>query len=103
MLQVVLPLALIASTVDMDVDSVAVGFVVDPVSFVDITIYVNELSLPMCSVVLPVSFVARPIWPYLFAKAISKAAYPLPLVGSACFKCIEFTFFSFCIWIVNSF
>ena len=42
----------------MDIDALAVGLVVDPVSLVNIAIDVRKLTIPVSSIVLPTTFVA---------------------------------------------
>lgn len=79
-LEIILPLPLVLSSIDMDVDSLPVGLVIDPVSLVHITVDVSELSETMGSVVLPVAFVAGTIGPNLFPEAVTEATHPLACI-----------------------
>ena len=83
MLQVVLPLALVARTVHVDVRTETIRFVVDPVALVYVPIDVDEPSLPMRPVVPPLSLVAGAIGPDLYAIAVAEPPEPLALVGGA--------------------
>ena len=55
----------------------SVSLVIDPVPFIDIAIDMNELSLAMSPVVLPVALVASPIDPGLFAVTVPEPTDPL--------------------------
>ena len=76
-LQVVHPLALIPSSVHMNVDALPIGFVVDPIALIDIAINVGELAEAVRPIILPVSFVARPVLPHLLTVAITEPTNPL--------------------------
>ena len=51
-------MAFIAGAIDMDVDALTVGLVVDPVSLIYIAIDMRKLTIPVGSIVLPTTFVA---------------------------------------------
>jgi hypothetical protein len=70
-LHVVLPETLIATAVDMGVDSIAVGLIVLKFSFINITLCVPESALSMSFVVLPEPLVLSPIGPYLNSEAVT--------------------------------
>lgn len=57
--------------------------IVDPLSFVDIAISVNKLSLSVGLIVLPLAFISTAIWPQLGANAVTLAVQPLSSVGGA--------------------
>ena len=68
----------------MSVRSVAVGLVIDPVSFVDIAVCVVQLSATIGFSITPFTFIAATIEPFLLALAITYTIQPLTLVdGSA--------------------
>ena len=64
----------------MDIDALAVGLVVDPVSLVNIAIDVRKLTIPMSPIVFPATFVLGAIGPDLGALTISEATEPLASV-----------------------
>lgn len=57
MLQVVHPLALVARPIDMDVDTLPIGLVIDPIPLIDITVDVSELTETMRAVIFPVTLI----------------------------------------------
>jgi hypothetical protein len=72
----------------MNVRTVAIGLIIYPVAFVNITIHMNKLAMTMGSVVLPLTFVPGPIWPDLDTDAISETSDPLASVCGASFECV---------------
>jgi hypothetical protein len=99
-LQVILPLSFILSSVNMLVNTIAVGFVICPEAVVDVSIYMDELSLTMGSVLSPLTNVLSTVWPLLLSKSISKATFPLSDVNSSSFELIRRTLLTFLIWFV---
>ena len=84
MLLVILPRADILGTIGVSVGSVAVGLIIDPVSFVDIAICVVQLSATIGLSVPPFTFIAATIKPFLLALTITNTIQPLAFVnGSA--------------------
>ena len=77
MLEIILPHALVLSTVHMLVDTTAICLVIGPVAVIDVAIHVDKSSLAMSSVLTPLTAVLGPIVPSLLAKAITEAALPL--------------------------
>jgi hypothetical protein len=55
MLEVVLPLAFVNCPVHVLVKTMAVGLVVHPISFIDVTIYMHKLSFPISFILSPLS------------------------------------------------
>lgn len=100
-LEVVFPLALVLSSVHMNIDTVTICLIVHPVSLIDIAIDVDELPLTVRSVIFPVAFVACTIRPDLFAESITEASNPLPQVSSSSLERVEFSILPFGIWVVN--
>ena len=100
MLEVFLPLALIARTIHMDVDTLAIGLVIHPVAFIHISVYVSELAKTMSSVVFPVSFIACAIGPDLLSIAIAESTYPLARVFGARRISIGCSLLTLSIWII---
>jgi len=84
----------------MDVSTESIGFIVDPVTFIDISINMYEFSMTMSPVVFPLSFVASTIRPYLDPISITKTTYPLPLIGSSSFESVKRSFLSLALRIV---
>ena len=73
----------------MNIDTVSVSFIIDPVSLVYISIYMNEFSMTMCAVVSPLALVASAVRPNLHTVAISEATDPLTLVSRARFESVK--------------
>ena len=73
----------------MDIHTVSVSFIIDPVSLVYISIYMNEFSMTVCAVVSPLALVASAVRPNLHTVAISEATDPLTLVSSARFESVK--------------
>lgn len=87
MLLVVFPLTNILSSIGVGVCPIAVGFVVQPIAFVNVTICVIQLAVAVCFSIAPLSFVPRAIEPLLLSLAVSLAEVPLALVDCATFEC----------------
>lgn len=66
----------------MAVNTVAMGFIIHPLSIVDIAISVDESAFSVGLVVFPPSFIHRAIWPYLAAFTLADvlALDPLSIV-----------------------
>lgn len=88
MLQIVLPLALVPSSIAVSVLSVSMGLVSLPVTVVLVTIDMVEDSLTVCFVVLPVTFVSGSIWPCLGTHSVSHVVLPLSLVSGFVLKLV---------------
>ena len=86
MLEIVFPLSFVPRAILVDVDSVTVGFVVQPFYLEDIAVNVPELSMAACLVEPPVTFVFGAIFPYLLAITMLHVSEPLPDVGSTVFE-----------------
>lgn len=101
MLQVVHPLALIASPIHMDVDSLPVSLVVGPVAFVDVAVDMCKLTISMGAIVFPGTLIARTIRPNLSAQAVSEP--PKPLTSVLCTRAISVgrPLFPFRMWIIR--
>lgn len=86
MLEIVAPLSIILSAIDVGIDALSIGLVVNPVSLVDVTVHVPEDTLSVGPVVLPLALVLGAIGPDLGAVAISEATDPLTLVRGSVLK-----------------
>lgn len=64
----------------MDIDSLSISLIVDPVSLVDIAIDMSEFTLAMRPIVLPVTFIASAVLPGLLSVAVTEPTDPLPCV-----------------------
>lgn len=80
MLEIVKPLAVVSCTINMDVNALAIGFVVNPVALVNVSVDVREFAETVGTVVLPVALVARAIWPNLLTLAVTESTNPLARV-----------------------
>ena len=76
-LEVIHPLALIPRPVHVNVDALPVGLIVDPVSFVHISVDMREFAEAMCPIVFPVALIASTVLPDLFTIAVSEPTDPL--------------------------
>lgn len=77
MLQIVHPLSLVARTIHVDVDALAIGLIIDPVTLVDIAVDVSELSEAVCPIILPIALITSTIGPNLDAKTVTEPTDPL--------------------------
>jgi hypothetical protein len=77
MLEVVLPLTIVLSTVDMLIFTYTIGLVISPISFINVSINMNESALALCLILSPFSNVLSSIGPLLLPITISEAALPL--------------------------
>ena len=100
MLQIVLPLSFISSSVDVYVDTVAIGLIIDPIALVDVSVDVNELAVPVCPVVAPLTFVSGTIRPNLNSVAIAETPNPLTLICRTSFECVYRPFLTLSLWVV---
>ena len=80
MLLVILPRADVLGTIGVSVRSVAVSLVINPVSFIDITVCVVQLSSTIGLSVPPLTFIAATIKPFLLALAITNTIQPFAFV-----------------------
>ena len=85
----------------MNVDALPIGFVVDPITLVDVAIDVGELAEAVRPIILPVSFVARPVLPYLLTVAITEPTNPLSGVLGARRISVGRSLLTFCMRVVR--
>jgi len=57
-------------------------FIVQPLSFVKISIGINQSTFPMSHVIQPFTMIKSPIFPYLFTSTMSLACFPLTQIYS---------------------
>jgi len=76
-----------------------VGFIVDPLPIVDVTVYVDELSLAVGPVVYPFADVFCPVGPILLPVAVAETALPRTFVCGAGRESVERAVFSLLIGI----
>ena len=68
----------------MNVDSLSIRLVIDPVSFVNIAIDVSEFAEAVSSIIFPVALIAGSIRPDLLTVAVAEPSNPLTGVLGAC-------------------
>jgi hypothetical protein len=85
-LKVVLPVSFVLSSIDVHVDSISVGFIVFPLSFVDVTVSMPELAAAVCFIFSPLSLVLGIIWPDLDSRTMSHIIDQISLVDSSILK-----------------
>ena len=78
----------------MDIHTVSVSFIIDPVSLVYISIYMNEFSMTVCAVVSPLALIASTVRPNLHTIAVSETSNPLALVSRTCLESVKGTVLS---------
>ena len=78
----------------MNIDTVSVSFIIDPVSLVYISIYMNEFSMTVSTVISPLPLVTSTIRPNLYTIPVSESSNPLALICCACFEGVKRTVFS---------
>jgi len=70
-LKIILPLSLIAGTIHVNVNAVAISLVIFPVTLIDIAISVPEFALAVCLIDFPFSLILGSIRPDLSARAMA--------------------------------
>ena len=82
MLFIVFPVAVVLSTVCMNVDSSSMSFVIFPVTLINIAISVDQPALAISLVILPVALVQTAIRPDLESSTVPsvRSGKPLSLV-----------------------
>ena len=68
----------------MDVDSVAISFVIFPFSLVNVTIRVDKSAAAVCFVIFPVSFIYAAVGPDLITPSVSLFCLRIPLALVLC-------------------
>lgn len=85
----------------MNVNTMAISFIIYPVTFVDVAIDMNKFTLAKCTIVLPVAFVTSSVWPSLFSNAVTESSYPLADVVCTRLENIDWSFLSLRIRIIR--
>lgn len=83
MLLILQPFSNITGSISMGVCTCTTGFIIQPLSFVDITIWVIQHPLSICLIGLPFPDIARPICPNLFSISFPLPVLPLPFVSNS--------------------
>jgi hypothetical protein len=99
MLEIILPLSLIKGSILMLVNTIAASPIHVPFSIIDVSLCMNELALPTCSVKRPIAYVLCSIWPGHSTKAVSEVAEPLAFIDATCLILISRPKFSSPQWI----
>ena len=99
-LQVVLPLPLITGSVHVNVGTESICLVIDPITFVYVSIDVDKFAMPMSSVIAPLALVAGAIRPHLHSVAVTETADPLTLISCTRFESVHRSLLPFAIRIV---
>jgi len=85
-LEIIFPFTLVPGTVLMNVDSIAVGLVIEPLTFEDITIHVPEFSITASLIEPPVALVFGAILPDLDTVTVLQVSEPLSNICCAIFE-----------------
>ena len=88
MLLIITPRANVFGSIRMNISSLTVGLVIDPVTLIDISISVIQFALPMRHTFPPLALITVTIYPGLDTRAIAQTtitylARPLPSVLSS--------------------
>ncbi len=86
MLDILEPFTCIAWPILMDINSFPMSFVVFPISFVDITVSMDESASSVGFVIDPVPFIEREIFPDLFSSTVSHTVAELSDVLGSVFE-----------------
>ena len=86
MLEIVLPLTFVSCAVLVNIHTVAVGLVVEPLALEDIAIDVPELALAARLIEAPVALILGAVLPDLHTIAVLQVAEPLAHVSRAIFE-----------------
>jgi hypothetical protein len=78
----------------VDIHTVSVSFIIDPISLVYISIYMNEFSMTVCAVISPLALIAGTVRPNLHTVAVSETSNPLALVSCTCLESVKGTVLS---------
>ena len=89
-LQVILPLTLVAGAILMNIDTVAVGLVIKPFALEDVAVHVPELAVAASLIEAPMSFIFGTILPDLHAVAVLHVTEPLASVSRSILE-VNFT------------
>jgi len=81
MLLIVSPVSLISRPISMSVGALSICLVIFPLSFVDVTVCVEQLSKPIRLVIKPVALVARAIRPLLTTVTFTQLVSPFTLIN----------------------
>lgn len=79
-LNLILYMTLIFGPIHVDVHSVTVSFIVLPITVINVTISMNQLTLSRWFVLDPLPLVDGPIRPFLFAETVPEAVLPLTII-----------------------
>jgi hypothetical protein len=71
----------------MDIDTIAVSFVVLPLAFIDVSVGMPELSAPIGFVFSPFTLVFCIIRPYLNTRSVSHFIKQVSFIDCTIFKC----------------
>jgi len=68
----------------MNVDTLSIRLIIDPVSLIYIPVDVGEFAEAMRPIVLPVAFITSPIRPDLLSVPVTESTDPLPSILGSC-------------------
>lgn len=97
---IVFPLSNIFSSIRMSIGSLAIRFVVEPVSLVYVTIWVVQNTFAVCLVVFPLSHIFTAIRPDLRPLTLSHSILPVTLINDSVVQFNGWKFGDF--WTVKS-
>lgn len=92
MLLIFLPIALIASTLNVGVDPIAVCFIVEPLAIIDVAVSMEKFPLTACLIVLPLTFISCIVCPNHGTSSVSQPSFPLASVDCSSLIRVHFAF-----------
>jgi hypothetical protein len=93
-LKVIFPHAFVLSTINVLVDTSAVGLIVSPVAVINVSIYMNETTFTVSSVFTPFAAVLGSITPCLLAETVTESTLPLASVNCTSLESISWALLS---------
>ena len=95
MLLVFIPLAYVLGSVSVRISTLAICFIIQPFSFVDIAICVVQFAMSVSFSGFPLPLIAGAIGPVLLAIAVSQPSQPFTLIHSPGVQCNRPSYLSF--------
>lgn len=95
MLLVFIPLAYVLGSVSVRISTLAICFIIQPFSFVDIAICVVQFAMSVSFSGFPLPLIAGAIGPVLLAIAVSQPIQPFTLIHSPGVQCNRPSYLSF--------
>ena len=103
MLEIIAPLPIIHSTIDMLVNTSSVRLIIGPETLIHISVDMYEFAFTVRFIISPFTDVPGSIVPDLGSVTITESALPLASIGSPRSELVSITLFPLLFWIVTFF